>query len=100
MLEAWGDLMAVFNASFQTDGSAFSTSFNGNAVFNVGMAEQVNIEIIDGRPYEGEYIVVPTFEDQLLATKQRLMEDDLLVKEITVNSVSNLSGGYTVTIGG
>lgn len=92
--------MAVFNASFQTDGSAFSTSFNGDAAFTAGMAEQVVIEIIEGERYDGEYTVTPMFEDQLLNTKLKVMEDDLLVEEIKVSSVTNLSGGNTITIGG
>ena len=91
--------MAVFNASFSGNGE-FSASFNSNASFSVGMAEQVVIEIIEGRRYEGDYVVTPTFDDQLLDTKQKVMEDDLLVEQIKVSSVTNLTGGNTITIGG
>ena len=49
--------------------------------------------------YEGPYIVVPKYEDQELDTENKSMRSDVLVKEIGVASVTNLSGGYTVTIG-
>ena len=50
--------------------------------------------------YEGPYIVNPKFEEQKLATNNRLMQDDVTVLEIEVEKVTNLGGGYTVTIGG
>lgn len=91
--------MAVFNASFQTDGSAFSTSFNGNAVFNVGMAEQVVIEIIEGERYDGLYEVIPlAFTDQILETKNKLMTDDITVFKVPYHETSNLFEGKTVYI--
>lgn len=50
--------------------------------------------------YEGPYIVNPKFEEQKLETKNRLLQDDVTVLEIEVEKVTNLGGGYTVTIGG
>lgn len=50
--------------------------------------------------YEGPYIVNPKFEEQKLATRNRLLQDDVTVLEIEVEKVTNLGGGYTVTIGG
>lgn len=49
--------------------------------------------------YEGPYIVYPKYEDQELDTENKSMRSDVLVKEIGVARVTNLSGGYTVTIG-
>lgn len=50
--------------------------------------------------YEGPYIVNPKFEEQKLETKNRLLQDDVTVLKIEVEKVTNLGGGYTVTIGG
>ena len=49
--------------------------------------------------YEGEYIVTPQVEQQTLQTAQKLMQADVLVKEIPYAEVTNLSNGKTVTIG-
>lgn len=50
--------------------------------------------------YMGEYEVTPDFSEQTLQTKNRRMADDITVKSIQVESVSNASGGRTVYIGG
>ena len=50
-------------------------------------------------PYTGDYVVIPTFRDQVLETKNKTMEDDVTVKEIPVAEVSNPAGGLTLTIG-
>lgn len=49
--------------------------------------------------YEGNYIVTPKVEQQTLKTAQKLMQADILVKEIPYAEVTNLSNGKTVTIG-
>ena len=51
--------------------------------------------------YEGPYNVTPsTTTNQILNTKYLSMSDDVNVEEISYHSVTNNSGGYTVTIGG
>lgn len=49
--------------------------------------------------YDGEYIVTPSVEQQTLATADKLLTDDVTVKEIPFYEVSNNSGGTTVYIG-
>lgn len=49
--------------------------------------------------YVGPYIVEPSMDEQTLDTKQKLMDDDVTVREIRVTYTSNLSGGNTVYIG-
>ena len=69
----------------------------GAAVFSMGDAV-----IIGGsyETYDGPYEITPKVNtDQILQTKDKLMEDDMTVHEITIASVSNPSGGTTVTIG-
>ena len=53
-----------------------------------------------GNPYDGTYEIIPNTDFQLLLTMDKYMEDDVLVHPIPYAEVSNLSGGYTATIGG
>lgn len=53
-----------------------------------------------GEPYTGSYIVTPTFETQRLATKNKLLQDDVTVDPIAVARVENPAGGKTIFIGG
>ena len=50
-------------------------------------------------PYTGEYIVIPRVYEQTLETRQKLMTDDVTVREIPVTRTSNPQGGLTVLIG-
>ena len=50
--------------------------------------------------YDGEYIVTPKpFEEQVLATKNKSLVDDVTVLEIPYSEVTNPEGGKTVNIG-
>lgn len=49
--------------------------------------------------YDGVYQVTPKLESQTLATRNKLMTDDVTVEEIPISSVSNTAGGNTVIIG-
>lgn len=53
-----------------------------------------------GEPYDGPYTVMPSFETQELATKDRLLKDNVTVDPIAVARVENPSGGKTIFIGG
>lgn len=53
-----------------------------------------------GEPYDGPYTVTPDFETQELATKDRLLKDNVTVDPIAVARVENPSGGKTIYIGG
>ena len=50
--------------------------------------------------YDGDYTVIPKFVQQELDTTGKLMADDVEVLAIPVEKTINLSGGYTVVIGG
>lgn len=49
--------------------------------------------------YTGSYTVKPLVSEQTLATKDKVMTDDVTVLEIPYSEVSNNEGGCTVTIG-
>ena len=53
-----------------------------------------------GEPYDGPYIVTPNFKTQELATKDKLLKDNVTVDPIAVARVENPSGGKTIFIGG
>lgn len=53
-----------------------------------------------GIPYDGEYEVNPSFQTQVLETRERYMSDDVTVNAIEISRTSNPSGGTTVYIGG
>ena len=85
---------ATFGARFEEQRSTFSAQFG-------------TVYWIDPHPcpdppdpYEGPYEVIPKFMDQILETREKSMADDVTVKEIPVDKVTNVGGGYTVTIGG
>lgn len=50
--------------------------------------------------YTGEYAVNPSFNKQILNTKNKVMTEDVEIERITVSVTSNTSGGNTVYIGG
>lgn len=49
--------------------------------------------------FEGDYTVTPAVDAQTLETKQKLMTDNVTIKEIPFYDTSNNSGGTTVYIG-
>ena len=51
--------------------------------------------------YDGEYVITPSpHEDISLDTKNKLLDGDITIEIIPYYETSNLSGGYTVYIGG
>lgn len=66
----------------------------------LSVAFDVTIRGGGGEPYTGSYIVTPTFETQRLATKNKLLQDDVTVDPIAVARVENPAGGKTIFIGG
>ena len=49
--------------------------------------------------YEGPYDATPTVDGLKLATRRRSMSKDVSIEPIPIGTVSNASGGRTVTIG-
>ena len=67
--------------------------------FDLDMA--INVTSIEGEHYQGEYIVTPKVAQQtVLATINKVMDDNVTVLEIPYGEVSNLFGGKTAIIGG
>ena len=51
-----------------------------------------------GEPYAGEYEITPTTSEQTLATKRKLLRDDVTVHSIPYVETTNEQGGFTVSI--
>ncbi len=49
--------------------------------------------------YTGSYVVKPLVSEQTLATKNKVMANNVTVLKIPYSEVSNNEGGHTVTIG-
>lgn len=78
---------------------------NQNIDISVTPLQEIDVEpdaIINVLPfpvYEGEYEVTPKVTEQTLQTAQKILEEDMHVKQIPYFEVSNNSGGNTVFIG-
>lgn len=60
----------------------------------------VKVNVAEGEEYEGPYEAESVISsDKTLETSGLLMKQDVIIKKITILEVSNVSGGYTVTIG-
>ena len=55
---------------------------------------------VDVDIYNGDYVVAPNFDGQTLPTANKTLIQDVTVKPIEVQVVSNTAGGKTVYIGG
>lgn len=54
--------------------------------------------VIDANVYDGKYEVTPKTYEQFLSTKDKLMMDDVKIKEIPYFETSNAEDGITVYI--
>ena len=62
--------------------------------------EQVDLERVFPNPYSGEYEAVSAlFDDTVLHTYGKSMQQNLVIHPIPIYRVENPSGGMTITIG-
>lgn len=86
-----------FDLVFQSVDETFVIEFDStDDSFDVEFGD---VTVIDTEPYEGGYIVTPTFEVQTLETANKKMAEDVVVLDIPMSEVSNLYG-VTLNIGG
>ncbi len=58
------------------------------------------IEAKQYEDYEGSYEATPTWTRQTFETNEKVMQGDFAVKSIPIETVTNVQGGNTITIGG
>lgn len=75
-----------FDLVFDEEGADFELEFG-----------EIQVIHTDYDPFEGPYEVIPKTYDQVLRTKDKNMEDDVLVYEIPIAETTN-EYGTTVTI--
>ena len=78
-----------------------SLSFNdADCKFTFEFSEKIQITEGGEYPlYDGEYVVTPSVNEQVLNTAKKNLNEDIKVKNIPYFEVSNNAGGTTVTIG-
>lgn len=80
-----------FTLDFQSSETSFDVTFEAISVIT---------ELPEGLSfYDGEYVIVPILKDQTLTTTDKILKNDVTVKAIPYDEVSN-SHGITVIIGG
>ena len=53
---------------------------------------------IVGEEYEGDYVVKPKVDQQIMPTKNKMLINDMTIKGIEIHRVKNNGGGTTVYI--
>ena len=75
------------------------TISNNNEYIEFASDTKIDVHITGGSKYEGEYLITPlAYDDQILETKNKTCEEDIVVKKIPKWETSNPSGGYTLYI--
>lgn len=74
-----------------------SLSGVGKILGDLAIPQYVDTGVDD---YDGEYNINPNFTGTTLETKNKRLKENISVKPIQVESVSNIEGGRTVYIGG
>lgn len=89
------------NVQFVENDKRLLVSFNEyERDFNVSFDNYQKVtEFVGGSPYEGEYEVTPKVTEQTMATKEKVMLEDVTILAIPYYDVGNTAGGSTVFIG-
>lgn len=83
-----------------SQGLAIDIDLTSRQPLEMDMSQTVSVIGELGYPmYEGPYDATPTVDGLRLATRRRSMSKDVSIEPIPIGSVSNASGGRTVTIG-
>lgn len=91
----------ILNVKLRETDNSFKVDFKDvDSEFGAKFSEiQKVTEYVGGEEYEGEYVVTPKVTEQSLPTKEKVLIEDITIKEIPFYNVSNASGGNTVYIG-
>lgn len=81
-----------FDLEFEDDSREFCMEFGETDGEFCMEFDELQIVHTDYDPYLGPYVVIPKRRDQILATKDKNMTDDVTVKEVPWTEVSNQHG--------
>ncbi len=99
-MELFGKAAVDINSGLELTGK-LSTSgvLSGTISASKVLSAQVSLNV-EYDQYTGPYEVTPAIEAQTLNTTNRVMTEDVNIKEIPYYSVSNSANGETIIIGG
>lgn len=80
-----------------SEGQQFTPQFHDETDFECKFGEFLIIHEADW--YEGIYTITPKITEQLMRTRNKTMQDDVTIFSIPYAETTNISGGYTATIG-
>lgn len=96
-----GNITATIKSRDYITASIKSTdSISGNISSRGNIVATVDDSLSDFDMYDGQYTVIPKIQSQILTTKFKNMDNDVVVESIPYQEVGNPSGGKTATIGG
>ena len=79
----------------------YELEYTESEILDTELDMAIIVNSIEGEHYQGEYVITPRVAAQtVLATTNKVMDDDVTVLEIPYSEVSNLIGGKTAIIGG
>lgn len=90
-------IIGDINARASVFGTVSVSPLSISADVSLGSIEVIHSDMPD---YEGEYAITPGVGEQTLNTANRTLRDDMVINPIPYTATTNLSGGYTVIIGG
>ena len=90
----------ILKVTFHENDSILKVAFAENSsLIQVDFGEIFELGNEEAAEYTGPYAVTPAASEQVLATEQRIMRRNVVIREIPYHRVSNIQGGDTVTIG-
>lgn len=89
------DVHNVYGSLSTTGRITGSLSSTSNIIGSLTIPQHIDADI-----YDGMYDINPDFIGTTLETRNKTLRENITVKPIQVESVSNLEGGRTVYIGG
>jgi hypothetical protein len=90
----------IIDVKFAENSQHLATQFAETAEpLGVDFGEVQNVtEYVGGEKYDGDYIITPKIEEQMMPTKDKVLTDNVVVKSIPIYRVTNQTGGTTIYI--
>lgn len=91
----------TFKLNFRESNQSFKLIFDETCQkLNFEFSDLQVVYVADVETYDGDYTIIPTFDEQRMSTENKLMIDDMTILSIPYSEVSNPEGGLTINIGG
>ena len=84
-------LVEAENAEIGVVSSSYDLDLTESS-YTLDLGEVIEVQYVGGDVYDGDYVVVPKTETQVLPTRSKVMADDVTVKEVPFFQTSNTYG--------